>query len=351
MGLSSLKSAIGVGLQSARGAAAANANMHYFPVLSANVTGEQLAQMLPPEVGGTLFSRGSYKAGVRGRGDATFLPRPNTVGFLLRSLFNHETVAAATGANSSGLFDHRFYVGDSAAHTKRWMTMRRYVNNIYGEQIEDATVGGFRLEVAAASIAQAQVQMLGAKHSEIAGADQAAEDDQVFITCSASVSQGGLDFIVDRFSFDIGANLTDNEFRVGSYFLDEITLLQRMVSITADVRIKSRDLFAYVYRNGAAAPSGAALGAWDPVIYRTDVSLTLNTAETNPQQLILTLPAVDFLTLPVQVAGADLIRAQLTAQVTLGADNFDSDNLDSLTLQPIIVTLRNARATLHDSDV
>ncbi len=351
MGLSSLKSAIGIGLQSARGAPAAEEDMVYFPVLSGNITGEQLAQTLPPEVGGTLFSRGSYKAGIRGRGDATFLPRPNSVGYLLRSLFNRETVAAATGANSSGLYDHRFYVGDTAAHTKRWATLRRYVNNIYGEQIEDATVGSFRLEVAAASIAQAQVQMLGARFSEIAGDDVASLDDQVFLTCNASVSQGGLDFIVDRFTFEIGAQLTDNEFRVGSYYLDEITLLQRMVQITADVRIKNRDLFAYVYRNGGVAPTGSALGAWSPVIYRTDVSLTLNTGETNPQQLKLELPGVDFLTLPVQVAGADLIRAQLTAQVTLGSDNFDANNQDSLTLQPIVVTLRNTSSALHDAGV
>lgn len=351
MGLSSLKSAIGIGLQSARGAPASEANMHYFPVLSGNVTGEQLAQTLPPEVGGALFSRGSYKAGVRGRGDVTMLPRPNTIGYILRSLFNRETVAAATGANSSGLYDHRFYVGDTANHTKRWATLRRYVNSIYGEQIEDATVGQFSLEVAAASIAQAQVQFLGARFSEVAGDDVATADAPVFLTCAATVSQGGLDFIVDRFTFQIGAQLTDNEFRVGSYFLDEITLLQRMVQITADVRIKSRDLFAYVYRNGAVAPTGSAVGDWSPVIYRTDVSLQLNTGEANPEYLKLELPGVDFLTLPVQVAGADLIRAQLTAQVTLAADNFDAENQDSLTLQPIIVTLRNTMAALHDAGI
>ncbi len=343
MGLSSIQSALGVGIQSGKGVAAGS--LHYLPVLNANVMGEQLAQTLPPEVGGAYFSRGSYKAALRSRGDVAFMPRSNTLGWLLAGLFNHETSTVDVG---SGLYDHLFRVGDTAAHPHKWLTIRRYVNNVYGEQMLDSRVGSFRLEVAAANVVNASVQLLGGQFNEIAGADQASTDGSVFLTCNADVTEGGAPFIVDRFSMEIGAQLSDNEFRVGSYFLDDITLLQRQITIQADVRISSRALFSKVYRDGAGAPTGSAVGDWAPTIYRSDVTLVLNTGDVVPEKLTLTLPGVDFLTLPVQISGAELIRAQLSASVTLGADNFLAGTPDSDTLQPILCTLRTAQAGVYE---
>ena len=348
MSLSSLKGAIGVGAQSAKGISADPASMVYLPVMNANVMGDQMAQNVPPEVGGTYFSRGAYKAALRSRGELALNMRPNTIGWLFTSLLNREQVSAVGGG--SNLYDHKFTVGDSSAYPHRWLTVNRMVNNAYGEQMSDGRVGSFRIDVAAANIAQASVQLIGGQHGEIAGADVVAQDGPVFVTCAADVTEGGAPFIVDRIGVELGAQLTDNEFRVGSYYLDDITLLQRAVTIQADVRIKARDLWAKVYRNNGAAPTGSGIGAWSPVLYRTGLVLTLQTAETTPQFLKIEIPGIDFLTLPVQMQGADLIRAQLSASVTLASDNFDSTNLDHATKQPLIVTLRNGKSTKHTWD-
>lgn len=343
MSLSSLKGGVGIGIQPAKGTLATN--FVYIPTLNANITGEQMAQNLPPEVGGTYYSRGAYKAGLRSRGEVALLPRPSSIGYILAGLLNAET---ATLDVPSTLTDHVFVSGDTAATPNKWLSIRRMVGNLYGEQMRDARIGSFRLEVAAANVVQASVQLLGGLHEEIPGADVLALDEEVFITCNADVTEGGAPFIVDRMSIEIGAQLTDNEFRVGSYFLDDITLLQRMVTIQADVRIKARDLFSKVYRNGGTAPvSNAAPGQWSPVLYRSAVSLELRTAEVNPQILRIVCPGVDFLTMPVQMSGAELVRAQLSATVTLGADNFNAADANDPLLQPLLVTLRNARATTY----
>jgi len=339
MSLSSLKGAVGVGIQAVKGTPAVG--LTYFPTLNANVMGEQLAQNLPPEVGGSLFSRGAYKAGVRGRGEVAMLPRPDTFGYVLRGLFNAESV----GVNGiTALNDHVFTVGDTAATPAKWLTVRRYVGNLYGEEISDARIGSLRVEVAAANVVQASVHLLGGSYKQVAGADMGTDDEPVFLTCIADVTEGGAPFIVDRMSVEIGAQLTDNEFRVGSYYLDDITLLQRQVAIHADVRIKADDLYRKVYRNNAV---GIGTGVWSPIIYRSAVKLTLKTAELVPQTFTIDLPGVDFLTLPVQMQGADLVRAQLTASVTLGNDNFDPADPSSVTLQPIIVTLSNGHAAVY----
>ena len=342
MSLSSLKGAIGVGFQSAKGAYAAT--YEYVPVLQADLQGEQMAQNLPPEVGGQLFSRGAYKAGVRSKGQVTLLPRPNTVGYFLASIFNSEVVVAAAG--HTGLYDHTFTVGDTSATPVSWLSLRRMIGGLYGEQMRDARVGTFRVEAAAANVAQAQVQLLGGLFEELPAGDVAASDDFVFLTCNADITEGGAPFIVDKVSMDIGAQLTDNEFRVGSYYLDDITMLQRSANFQADVRIKSRDLFAKVYRSSAAAPGAGQTGAWSPVLYRSAVSLELRTGETDPQFMRFDFPGVDFLTLPVGLSGAELVRAQLSASVTLNADNFNAADPTGV-LQPVTVTLRNKRATKY----
>jgi hypothetical protein len=340
MGISSLRGVVGVGIQSALGTPATS--FTYFPALSANVTGEQIAQALPPEVGGSLFSRGSYKGGVLSRGEVSFVIRPNLVGPLLRSLFAQETVTAVNG--QTGRWDHLFRVGDHLPAQRRWLTVRRYVGPVYGEQISDAAVGQFNIEVAATNVANATVQLVGRQWDEIAADPSiSAATGDFFQATAASVQMGGNAFIVDRATISIGAELTDNEFTVGSYYLDEITMLRRMATITADVRIRNRDLMARVYRNNAAAPTGTGLGAWSPVIFRTSFTATFVTSENPPQQLVINFPSVDLLTLNVQMQGNELIRAQLQGNVSLTSTNYDAGNPGSDTLQPIFVTLRNNR--------
>jgi hypothetical protein len=304
-----------------------------------------MAQNLPPEVGGAYYSRGAYKAGIRARGDLSLIPRPISIGWLIASFLHSETVGAAAGA--AGLYDHVFTPGDTIATPHKWLTVQRMVSTLYGEQMNNARVGSFRLEINAANIVQGSVNVLGAGWGETLGSNIVTADEPAFATCISSVNEGGAEFIVDRVALELGSQLTDNEFRVGSFFLDDITQLQRAVQIQMDVRIKRRDLLAKVYRNSAAAPGAGALGSWSPTIYRSSLSIRMNTAETATQYLQIDLPGVDFLTLPVGMAGAELVRAQLTASVSLSSDNFNP-SLPAGVLQPVTATLRNSKPTVYD---
>jgi hypothetical protein len=352
MSLSAVRGAIGIAIQPAMGTTITDdAAYIYLPTLNANLMGEQIAQPLPPEVGGSYISRGSYKAAVRGRGEIALIPRVNTIGYLLRSAFNGEAVTAnaATGLDANNVqvnrHLHRFTARDNAAPI--WLSARRYVANALAEQITDCRVGMFRLEVAASNVANAAIQMLGRDTHEIPPADVYVPDGPVFLTAHAQVLSEGVEFIVDRMTIEIGLQLTDNEFRVGSYYLDDITALQRAVTVTCDVRVKSRDLWSKVYRYGGAAPAAGAIGSWSPIIYRAGMSLKLFsnapvTGTAPPQYLEIAMPALDFLTLPVQMAGAELVRAQLQTMVTLDDDNWAGHDA---AIQPISVDLMDDRAT------
>lgn len=354
MSLSAIRGALGLAVQSTKGTAVTADNLYtYLPTLNANAMGEQIAQPLPPEVGGTYFSRGSYKAALRARGEIQLIPRVGTLGFLLRSVFNGEAITAnaATGIDGGGATVNRHLHRFTARVDLDpiWLSVRRYVASAWGEQLTDCRVGMFRLEIAASNVANAAVQLLGRDAVEIPGAEQMIGDDHVFLTANATVQSEGVDFIVDKLTIEAGLQLTDNEFRIGAYGLDDITALQRAVTVTADVRIKSRDLWSKVYRYGGAAPAAGTTGAWNPTIYRAGLNLRMLANEpvtgTAPAQYIdINMPALDFLTIPVQVAGAELVRAQLQTMVTLGSDNW-AGHADGV--QPITIDLMDSRATVY----
>ena len=48
---------------------------YYLPATSVNFQPQQIQQSIPPEVGGSLFARGSYKGGVHGEGQVMMVPR------------------------------------------------------------------------------------------------------------------------------------------------------------------------------------------------------------------------------------------------------------------------------------
>lgn len=48
---------------------------YYLPALSVNFQPQQIVQSIPPEVGGDLWARGSYKGGIHGEGQVMMVPR------------------------------------------------------------------------------------------------------------------------------------------------------------------------------------------------------------------------------------------------------------------------------------
>lgn len=459
MGTSGTRGSFGVAIQSAVDAPAEIPPSGYFPVNSSSMTNEQMAQPLPPEVGGTLFGRGAYKGGFRVRGETAFVPRVNTIGLLLRSLFNGETVIensaaddVSTGSPTVYKHDHLFTVRDDL--DPMWLTVRRYVGGTIGEEMSDARVGSFRLDVAATNVVNATAQLLARGWRQIPPTPvPPAIDGDFFLSCVSQVYEDRGDdtttivppwgrgdgpnpgetlptsMVVDRASVELGIQLTDNEFRIGAYALDDITALQRQAGVTMDVRLSRDDLFRKVYRNGKSSlytdptpvaasgdvsvthaldirnptmetqvrvrrTNGAVVvptisnetpntvtvtaaaddvggtievfnGSWEPAIYRGSMYLWLLTenagtagpsmqeggvdlTEGDPyglrDQIRIEIPGIDFLAMPLSMQGGELVRAQLSASITLDSDNWVAH--DSV-LQPIRVTLRNDHSVAY----
>jgi hypothetical protein len=300
----------------------------FFPVTSLGLNMNQNTQALPAEIGGDYFLRNSYKASVIGGGDTAMVVRPNSFGNLLYMLAGQDTVTPVP--SQSGAYSHSFVpFAPSAGVDLPWFTFYKDVSKFYAEQHLNTKLRSLRIDIPKASIVTAQASVLSTTPSTVTIASLGTETFDTtpqFQTCVATVTLAAeapspsLTFPVnlERFSLNYTNVLSEDEYAVGSYYVQDSSLLQRTVTVDMDFVLRDTTLIQAAYLNGATIPN-----AWSPQIYRGALNVQLNSntnigATTQPYQLNFNFPGLDFLMAPITLSGAELIRSTLSTQVTLG---------------------------------
>lgn len=327
----SLVGAIGVGRQSAKDTP--TTTTQFFPVTSLGLNPTQNVQALPAEIGGDYFLRGSYKASVVGGGDTAMVVRPNSFGNWLYMLAGQDTVTPVPG--QSGAYSHSFVpFAPSAGVDLPWFTCYKDVSKFYAEQHLNSKLRSLRIDVPKAAIATAQASILATTPSYVTVASLGTEtfdSTPQFQTCNATITLAAespspaLTFPVnlERFSLSYTNVLSEDEYAVGSFYLQDVSLLQRTVTVDMDFVLRDTTLIQAAYLNGATIPN-----SWSPQIYRGALTVTLGSTTnipttTQPYSLAFAFPGLDFMMAPITLSGAELIRSTLSTQVTLGPSGSD----------------------------
>ena len=327
----SLVGALGVGRQSAKDTP--TATTQFFPTTSLGLNMNQNTQALPAEIGGDYFLRGSYKASVIGGGDTACIVRPNSFGNLLYMLAGQDTVTPVPG--QSGAYSHSFVpFTPSAGVDLPWFTFYKDVSKFYAEQHLNTKLRSLRVDIPKSSIVTTQASVLSTTPSTVTVASLGTEtfdSTPPFQTCNGVITLAAespspaLTFPVnlERFSLNFTNVLSEDEYAVGSFYLQDSSLLQRTVTVDMDFVLRDTTLIQAAYLNGATIPN-----TWSPQIYRGALTVTMNSttnigATTQPYQLVFTFPGLDFLMAPITLSGAELIRSTLSTQITLGPSGGD----------------------------
>lgn len=328
----SLIGALGLGRQTAKDVVTTTAQ--FLPATSVGLNMNQNAQALPAEIGGDYFLRNSYKASVVGGGDIAMVVRPNGIGNFLYMLAGQDTVSPIS-SNGSTYYSHSFVPFTPAAGVDLpWFTAYKDAGKLYAEQYLNTKLRSLSFDIPKSGIVTAQASLIATTPSTITVASLPTEtfdSTPQFQTCQAAITFVNessspsltLQTKVERFSLQYANNVSEDEFSVGSFYLDDITLLQRTVMVNLDFIVRSTSFYQAAYLNGSTVPS-----AWSPQIYRGALTITLNSTSLigttlQTYQLVFTFPGLDFMTSPVNMAGAELIRATLSTQVTLGPSGGD----------------------------
>lgn len=305
----------------------------YAPATAINLNMQQNTATLPPEIGGSYFLRGSYKASVSGGGDTGLIVRPNSFGNALIAFSGVDNVSPVSG--QAGAYTHVFTPFTPAAGVDLpWFCLQKDISKFAAEQFLNAKLQAIRLDIPKAGIVTAQASWLATTPSCIASiSDPTLDNTPQFQTALATVAltpEGSGSNIsansikMERFSLNMANNLSQDEYSVGSLFLDDITLLQKTVNVDMDIVIRDMELYKAVYLNGGSIP-----GSWSATIYRGHLNILLTStavigSTTQPYTLEVELPGLDFLMMPISLQGADLVRATLSSQVTLGPSGSDT---------------------------
>ena len=145
---SSLIGAVGLARQSAKDVVAPT--ISYVPVTSSSLNLSQNVVTLPPEVGGSYFLRGSFKASEMGAGDVSLVVRPNGFGQFLMAFSGVDTVTPVPG--QVGAYSHAFTPFAPASGVDLpWFTINRSVSRMWSEQYLNSKLRSIRLDVPKAS--------------------------------------------------------------------------------------------------------------------------------------------------------------------------------------------------------
>jgi hypothetical protein len=352
MSVTSLAGGIGLGLQTAKGTV--QGTIVYVPATQVDLNFEQNANPYPFEVGGDYWQKDSYKSSVMGAGGFDALARPDTIGYMLKAFFGS---CQTTAGPEAGTYEHLF-TGRRAANGTwggdgmiPWVTLVKNLAGKMAEQHSDARCASCRLNYPTANLVNYNAAFIAAFPEEVAVPPVMTFDaDPAFNTCTGLVTVGeaggatydrtdptnGNNAKATAITIDLQNQLSTDEFSIGSYYLDDVTLMSKSAAVTYDLIMRDAGLWREVYRNGAAG-----VGQWDPALFSGQLTVRSETAKpiagTTKGSMEVYIPKLDYLALPTGLSGNELVRISLRSQLTQGE-----------ALAPIEIRLVNSVATYPD---
>lgn len=222
-----------------------------------------------PEIGGGRDTTDAYLGAASWGGDYEFYVRLEAIGTLLQGVLGDSVVSAAdspvVGANT-----HTFGFSDSA--TLPFLSVEEKIGSgLETYDYTDAVVNTFHLEADANGFFMGTAGLIA--KLQVAGitpTDAAAlwDNSPLIVGTNILITYNGVTLPAKSFSLDINNNFEDDDFRLGSFFLGDLTAKQREV-------------------NGSFAIRPADSNLWRQAVYGVN-SLTGVGGLTTKQQLVIT---------------------------------------------------------------
>lgn len=365
MSVTGINGFVAFAAQASKGVSATTLSKHRATGISMGTIQDQ--RPLPQEVGGTHFLTGTFKAGTQFGGGASFIPRlQDNFGLLLKGLLGAVEAPVQDGTYD-GVYDHVFHPDMANTAALPWMTWMKYIpaddagNNDLVEVGEDCKIASMQLAIPAAGLMTAQVGVVGRIPGHGFEPDfltleggytfnDFEDADSIALSCTGSLTVNAVPVKSTGVMIEFGNNLTNQEERiVGSYFLDDITTLSRVMTIRLIQKWNDPTLYAQAMYEALGASGAAALSPWSPVPFTAPISLVVqspgNIGSTaiapgkndTPYFIQIDAPEVDWTVQTSPALGpGNLVMQEFIGVVKVpSAGNF------------VDVTLRNERSTTY----
>lgn len=265
-----------------------------------------------PEIGGGRDVVDGYLGAVSWSGDYEFYARMDSVATLLKACLG----TAAAPVTATGVTTHTITPTDSG--TLPFLSIEEAIGgNLEIFNYTDAVVNTFHLEAEANGYLQGTAGIIAAR--QVAGASKTAspvwDNTPMIVGTNITVTYNGVTLPAKSFSIDVNNNVEDDDFRLGSFYIGDLTAKRREITASFGIRASSSALWrqATYGLDTATAPQG--------VPQKKELKIKMSTYETiaastppTAYSLELTLPKFILSPFTLEQSGDDIIENDIEGQ-------------------------------------
>lgn len=264
-----------------------------------------------PEIGGGRDVSDAYLGAVAWGGDYEFYARMDSITTALKAVLGTSVSATALGVNT-----HTITCSD-AAQLPYLSVEEKIGAGLECYQYTDAVANTFHLEAEANGYLMGTLGLIAAK--QIAGATPTAspvtDDSPMTVGTNITVTYNAITLPAKSFSLDINNNFEDDDFRLGSFYVGDLTPKRREVTASFGIRESSSALWRQATYGLAAATAPGG------VTTKNQLVITCTTYEDIPgssplvkYSLAITIPKFALTPYTLEMSGDDIIESDIEGQ-------------------------------------
>ena len=340
MGFESQSGHVGIKTQAVKGTymdpGAVSPNQGVFLQTRSGALGGNRELMIPdPEIGGNRDVSDAQLGPISYSGEYDMYARMESIALLLRGSLG----AVSTAGTASTGFTHTITPTDGELP---WLSVEERIAN--GYQIfryTDAKISTFHMEADSNGYLMATAGLTALRQettTATALADRRVDTSPLIVGTNITVAWNGANLPAKSFSFDVNNNIEDDDFRLGSLFLGDISEKRR--EVTMSVTIRPED--AALWRTGMWGSPAATVPLGQS--FKDDVVITVSSFEDIPgatagvkYSMIVTVPAAIIAPFSVDPSGDDILEHDIEIRAVRPNPNV-----------PILTAaVRNSHATVN----
>lgn len=262
-----------------------------------------------PEIGGGRDTTDAYLGAVSWAGDYEFYVRLEAIPTLLKGV-----LGSAASATTTGVTTHTITPLDSA--TLPWIAIEEKIGSgLETYQYTDAVVNTLHLEADANGYFMGTSGLIA--KTQVAGATPTAsptwDNSPLIVGTNITLTYNAVSLPAKSFSLDINNNFEDDDFRLGSFYLGDLTAKSREVTGSFTIRPQDSALWRQAVYGGSAltAPAGTTVKNQLVITASTYEDIQGGTPATKGS-VTITIPKVALEPYALEPSGDDVIENDIS---------------------------------------
>lgn len=281
--------------------------------LRSGALGANRELMIPdPEIGGGRDVVDAYLGGISFSGDYEFYARVDGLATLLRAALG----TADAPSTATGVTTHTITPTDSG--TLPFLSIEENIGGSFETfRYNNAVVNTLHLEADASGYLQGTAGIIGAMQT--AGNTKTAtpvwDETPMFVGTNITVTYGGVTLPAKSFSLDINNNVEDDDFRLGSFYIGDLTAKRREVTASFSIRESSSALWRQAtYGLNTATQAGGTSTKEELVITCNTYEDIVGGTPPTKNSLSITIPKFILSPYALSASGDDIIESDIDGQ-------------------------------------